>query len=136
MAKTMPAVDVAIIGAGWTGSIIGKELAAAGQRVVVLERGEPRWPSPDFQGPNVHDELKYTRRHALHQNTASETFTFRNHGGQIALPMRRWQFAYPGTHLGGAGNHWSGRTTASIRPTSTCAATTPSATAPASSTRT
>lgn len=108
MAENLPKVDVAIIGGGWTGSIIGKELAAAGQRVVVLERGEARWPSPDFQGPNVHDELKYTRRHALHQNAATETYTFRNNTKQKALPMRRWQFAYPGTHLGGAGNHWSG----------------------------
>ena len=108
MAKTLPAVDVAIIGGGWTGSIIGKELAAAKQRVVVLERGEARWPSPDFQGPNVHDELKYTRRHELHQDAATETYTFRNNTDQKALPMRRWQFAYPGTHLGGAGNHWSG----------------------------
>ena len=30
MAKTLPAVDVAIVGGGWTGAIIGKELAAAG----------------------------------------------------------------------------------------------------------
>jgi len=108
MSKTLPAVDVAIIGGGWTGSVIGKELAAAKQRVVVLERGEPRWPSPDFQAPTVHDELKYVRRHALHQNTATETFTFRNNPQQKALPMRRWQFAYPATHLGGAGSHWSG----------------------------
>ncbi|ESJ26373.1 MULTISPECIES: GMC family oxidoreductase [unclassified Cupriavidus] len=108
MSKTLDRVDAVIVGGGWTGSIIGKELAAAGQRVVMLERGEPRWPSPDFQAPTVHDELRYTRRHALHQNTATETFTFRNNTSQTALPMRRWQFAYPGTHLGGSGNHWSG----------------------------
>ncbi|MBY4897913.1 GMC family oxidoreductase [Cupriavidus sp. AU9028] len=108
MSKTMDRVDAVIVGGGWTGSVIGKELAAAGHRVVVLERGEARWPSPDFQAPGVHDELRYTRRHALHQNTATETFTFRNNTSQTALPMRRWQFAYPGTHLGGAGNHWSG----------------------------
>lgn len=108
MSKTLERVDAVIVGGGWTGSIIGKELAAAGQRVVMLERGEPRWPSPDFQAPTVHDELRYTRRHALHQNTATETFTFRNDTSQTALPMRRWQFAYPGTHLGGSGNHWSG----------------------------
>lgn len=108
MSKTLDRVDAVIVGGGWTGSIIGKELAAAGQRVVMLERGEPRWPSPDFQAPAVHDELRYTRRHALHQNTATETFTFRNNTSQTALPMRRWQFAYPGTHLGGSGNHWSG----------------------------
>jgi gluconate 2-dehydrogenase alpha chain len=108
MAKTLPAVDVVIVGGGWTGSVIGKELAANGQRVVVLERGQPRWTSPDFQAPIVHDELKYTRRHELHQNTAVETFTFRNNTQQTALPMRRWQFAFPANHLGGAGAHWSG----------------------------
>ncbi|WP_422649774.1 Gluconate 2-dehydrogenase alpha chain [Cupriavidus sp. H18C1] len=108
MSKTLDRVDAVIVGGGWTGSVIGKELAAAGHRVVMLERGEPRWPSPDFQAPTVHDELRYTRRHALHQNTATETFTFRNNISQTALPMRRWQFAYPGTHLGGSGNHWSG----------------------------
>lgn len=108
MSKTLDRVDAVIVGGGWTGSVIGKELAAAGHRVVMLERGEPRWPSPDFQAPAVHDELRYTRRHALHQNTATETFTFRNNTSQTALPMRRWQFAYPGTHLGGSGNHWSG----------------------------
>ncbi|WP_420225490.1 GMC family oxidoreductase [Pigmentiphaga litoralis] len=108
MSKTLPAKDVVIVGGGWTGSIIGKELAANGQSVVVLERGQPRWPSPDFQAPTVHDELKYTRRHELHQNTAVETFTFRNTPSEQALPMRRWQFAFPATHVGGAGNHWSG----------------------------
>jgi len=108
MARVMPAVDVVLVGGGWTGSVIGKELAAAGQRVVVLERGQPRWTSPDFAAPGVRDELKYTRRHELHQNTAMETYTFRNRVDQVALPMRRWQFAYPGNHLGGAGVHWSG----------------------------
>ncbi len=106
--KTLPPVDVVLVGGGWTGSLIGKELAAAGQRVVVLERGEPRWTSPNFQAPGVRDELKYGRRDELHQNTATETYTFRNHAGETALPMRRWQFASPGNHLGGAGVHWSG----------------------------
>ena len=58
MSKIMPAVDVVLIGGGWTGSVMGKELAASGQRVVVLERGQPRWTSPDFQAPGVRDELK------------------------------------------------------------------------------
>src|ERR1700757_2269902 len=108
MSKTLPAVDVVIVGAGWTGSVIGKELAAGGLKVVVLERGQPRWTSPAFQAPGVRDELKYTRRHELHQNAATETYTFRNRVDETALPMRRWQFAYPANHLGGAGVHWSG----------------------------
>ena len=104
----MPAVDVVLVGGGWTGSVIGKELAAAGQRVVVLERGEPRWTSPDFQAPGVRDELKYLRRHELHQNAARETYTFRNRADEVAAPMRRLQSSNPGNHLGGAGAHWSG----------------------------
>jgi gluconate 2-dehydrogenase alpha chain len=116
MSRTMPAVDVVIVGAGWTGAVIGKELAASGQRVVVLERGQPRWTSPDFQAPGVHDELKYLRRHELHQNTASETFTFRNDTQQTALPMRRWQFAFPANHLGGGGGALVGRVLPLRRP--------------------
>lgn len=108
MSKNLKKADFVIIGAGWSGSVLGKELASQGYRVVVLERGETRWPSPDFQAPMAHDELKYVKRRELHQNTASETYTFRNHQDELALPMRRWGFASPGTHLGGAGNHWSG----------------------------
>ena len=89
MSKTMPAVDVVLIGGGWTGSVIGKELAASGQRVVVLERGQARWTSPNFQAPGVRDELKYTHRHELHQNAATETYTFRNRVDETALPL--WQ---------------------------------------------
>ena len=108
MSRTLPGVDVVVIGSGWTGSIIGKELAAAGQRVVMLERGRAQWTAPDFASPQMHDELKYEPRNALHQNTARETYTFRNTNDQTALPMRRWGFAYPGDNLGGAGAHWAG----------------------------
>ena len=108
MSKTLPKVDAVLVGGGWTGSIIGKELAAAGLRAVVLERGEPRWTSPDYQSPQVHDELKYQRRGHTHQDAGRETYTFRNTPDQTALPMRRFQFAFPATHLGGAGIHWSG----------------------------
>ena len=51
----------------------------------------------------MRDELESTRRNELHQNTATETYTFRNRADEAALPMRRWQFASPGNHLGGAG---------------------------------
>jgi gluconate 2-dehydrogenase alpha chain len=108
MSRTLPGVDAVIVGGGWTGSIIGKELAANGQSVVMLERGEPRWTTPDYQSPSVHDELKYQRRGYTHQDAATETYTFRNTLDQTALPMRRFQFAFPATHLGGAGIHWSG----------------------------
>jgi gluconate 2-dehydrogenase alpha chain len=108
MSTAKPAVDAVIVGGGWTGSIIGKELAAAGLKVVMLERGENRWTSPDYQSPQVHDELKYQRRNHTHQDASKETYTFRNSVDQTALPMRRFQFAFPGSHLGGSGMHWSG----------------------------
>ncbi len=68
---------------------------------------------PFFSG--TPEQPKYVRRHAPHQNTATETFTFRNHGGQRALPMRRWQFAYPGTHLGGVMRAFASRPTEAER---------------------
>ena len=106
MSLSKPAVDAVVVGGGWNGYIIGKEMAAAGLKVVMLERGEARWTSPDYQGPQVHDELKYDRRGHTHQDAAKETYTFRNTVDQTALPMRRLQFAFPGTHLGGSGLHW------------------------------
>jgi choline dehydrogenase-like flavoprotein len=46
MATKLKEVDVVIVGLGWTGGILGKELAAAGLKVVALERGELRAPPP------------------------------------------------------------------------------------------
>ncbi len=108
MSRALPSVDVALVGGGWTGSIVGKELAAAGMRAVVLERGPARWTSPDFQAPMVHDGLRYARRRHRQQDAAKETYTFRNNEGETALPLRRWGAFNPGTGLGGAGAHWSG----------------------------
>ena len=39
MAKTMKKVDVVVVGFGWAGAIMSKELTEAGLRVVALERG-------------------------------------------------------------------------------------------------
>lgn len=108
MARRLPAVDAVVVGVGWTGAIIGKELAAAGLKVAALERGPARWSAPDFQAPEIHDELLYGVRLGLNQNAARETYTFRNTGTETALPMRRWGAFTPGDGLGGGGAHWSG----------------------------
>ena len=42
MATKLKEVDVVIVGLGWTGGILAKELAEAGLKVVALERGAPR----------------------------------------------------------------------------------------------
>jgi gluconate 2-dehydrogenase alpha chain len=42
VAARLKEVDVVIVGLGWTGGILAKELSAAGLKVVALERGGPR----------------------------------------------------------------------------------------------
>jgi gluconate 2-dehydrogenase alpha chain len=89
--------------------VLGRELTRAGQRVVGLERGEPRDTVPDFQGPAMHDELRYAVRLALMQDVGRETVTFRHSPREVALPIRRWASFLPGTGVGGAMVHWNGQ---------------------------
>jgi gluconate 2-dehydrogenase alpha chain len=92
------------------GSLVAKELAAAGYKVVGLERGEARFTVPEFQSPAIHDELRFAVRKALMQDNTREPVTFRNHTSQVALPIRRWESFLPGTGLGGSMVHWNGQT--------------------------
>lgn len=62
MARTDPRKDVVIVGLGWTGSILGMELAQEGLEILALERGADRETAPDFLYPKVIDELKYRIR--------------------------------------------------------------------------
>jgi gluconate 2-dehydrogenase alpha chain len=110
MTTKLKETDIVVIGVGMAGSIIAKELAAAGYRVVGLERGQPRFTVPDFQGPWVHDELRFDVRKALMQDNTREAMTFRNEPRQTALPIRRWESFLPGTGLGGSMVHWNGQT--------------------------
>jgi gluconate 2-dehydrogenase alpha chain len=110
MATTLPAVDAVLLGGGLVGTILGRELTRAGLNVVALERGEPRATVPDFQGPAMHDELRYSVRKALMMDTVKETFTFRNAASEAALPLRRIQGFLPGTGVGGSAVHWNGQT--------------------------
>src|SRR6516164_4576456 len=110
MAKTMKSVDAVLVGVGWSGSIMARELTKAGLSVVALERGAHRMPGEDFTLPSVRDELKYRVRLELMLDTATETITMRHEPSETALPMRRWG-AFPlGDGLGGAGTHWNGVT--------------------------
>src|SRR6516162_6254771 len=109
MPQKLKEVDVVVIGVGFAGSILAKELAAAGLNVVGLERGRDRHTVPDWQVPAIHDELKYSIRKGMMQNVAKEAMTFRNHHREAALPMRQWEAFLPGTGLGGCGVHWNGQ---------------------------
>ena len=108
--KKLSEVDVVVVGLGWTGGILSKELSEAGLKVVALERGRMFSTAEDFQVPQVRDELRYVQRHELMQNTARDTLTIRNNPSQDALPMRKLGSFLPGEGAGGSGMHWSGHT--------------------------
>ena len=107
MSKTLPKVDVVIVGVGWAGGIIASELTKAGLSVVGLERGKERKTEDYFM---VHDELRYALRYELMQDLSKETITFRGNEKIRALPMRQYGSFLIGDGLGGAGVHWNGQT--------------------------
>ena len=110
MATKLKEVDAVVVGLGWAGGILSKELAEAGIKVVALERGSMRSTEKDFAVPTVRDELRYVVHHDLMMNTARDTLTIRNNPSQEALPMRRLGSFLPGEAVGGSAIHWSGHT--------------------------
>jgi len=108
MVTRLKEVDAVMVGMGWTGSILARELTKGGLRVVGLERGPDRVPGKDFTLPGIRDELKWARRSEIIQDNALDTITFRHFPGEEALPMRRWGAFSPGEGTGGAGMHWTG----------------------------
>ena len=106
----LKAVDVVVVGAGVSGTIVCKELAQAGLRVVLLERGRMVDPQHDFAMPYAHDEFRFDRRSDLVQDLSRETITFRNSMNETALPMREIGSFRPGECVGGAGVMWGGVT--------------------------
>jgi gluconate 2-dehydrogenase alpha chain len=104
-----PRADAVLAGFGWTGAIMGMELAGAGLNVVALERGESRDTNPDFAYPRIADELTYGIRHRLFQNLSRETLTIRHSPGDKAHPYRQLGSFLPGNGVGGGGVHWNGQ---------------------------
>jgi gluconate 2-dehydrogenase alpha chain len=104
MATRLKEVDAIMVGMGWTGAIMARELSKAGLTVVGLERGQDRTPGEDFILPGVRDEMKYAQRLELMSDNSIDTITFRNAAAETALPIRRWgvpprrgrrRFGYP-----------------------------------------
>ena len=58
MTTKLPPVDIIIIGMGWTGGILAKELGPTGLKIVVLERGAQRSTQNDFAVPLIRDALR------------------------------------------------------------------------------
>ncbi|WDS35254.1 GMC family oxidoreductase [Pseudoxanthomonas sp.] len=108
MANTKPKVDVIVVGLGWTGSIMAKELTDAGMNVVAFERGPDRDTQPDFSYPRVVDELEGSVHRRYLQSLHQETVTVRHGLSDTAVPYRQMGSFKPGTGVGGAGSHWSG----------------------------
>ena len=110
MATKLPPVDVVIVGLGWTGGILAKELAPTGLKIVALERGGQRSTQNDFAIPLIRDEIRYSQRHDMMMDVAVDTYTIRNKPSETPLPMRRLGSFLPGEGVGGAGVHWNGLT--------------------------
>jgi gluconate 2-dehydrogenase alpha chain len=108
MVTRLKEVDAVMVGMGWTGAIVARELAKAGLQVVGLERGQDRTPGEDFILPGVRDEMKYSQRLELMSDNSVDTISFRNEPAEMALPIRRWGAFLPGEGVGGSGIHWGG----------------------------
>ncbi len=104
----LPSTDVVIIGGGWSGLLMAKELGAkTSLKITVLERGKPRAKNEYIEGM---DELDYALRYRMMQDVAKETITFRNTPKDKSLPVRQFGGFLPGDGVGGAGEHWNGMT--------------------------
>jgi gluconate 2-dehydrogenase alpha chain len=110
MPRKLPHKDVAIIGLGWTGSILANELTEAGLDVVAIERGPWRNTATDFPISYMQDELRYRIRHELFLRPSQMSVTFRNKANETALPVRNWGAFMLGNGVGGAGVHWNAET--------------------------
>src|SRR5262249_30551993 len=134
MATRLKDVDAVMVGMGWSGAIMARELTKAGLTVVGLERGQDRNPKEEFGLTTLRDELRYVQRIELMQNNSIDTITFRNEAAQTALPIRR--FAPAGSARSGRARAWAapastgaGCTGASCRPIFASAACSPRSTA-------
>lgn len=107
--RTMKHVDAVIVGFGWTGAIMAKELTEAGLKVVALERGANRDTYPDGAYPKTLDELPYLQRWKLFQDLSKSTVSFRHKPDEESVPYRQIGAFKPGEGVGGAGLHWSGQ---------------------------
>lgn len=108
MTMRLPATDVVIVGLGWSGSIMAKELTDAGLRVVALERGGSHGWLDRRAKRELVDELQGSVHRKFVQSLAAETVTLRHRPGDSAVPYRQIGSFKPGSGLGGAGAHWSG----------------------------
>jgi len=102
--RTLPPTGAVVIGGGWTGLLMAKELGArTSLSVTVLERGAARKTEDYVTGM---DELDYNVRFLMMQDYSRETVTLRHTTRDRAVPIRQLGSFMPGQGTGGAGEHW------------------------------
>jgi gluconate 2-dehydrogenase alpha chain len=106
MATRLKDIDAVVVGMGFSGAILARELTKAGLNVVGLERGADRNVAEEFTLTRLRDELRYVVRLELMQDNSTDTITFRNAPDELALPIRRFGAFLPGEGVGGTGIHW------------------------------
>ena len=120
MATKLKEVDVVIVGLGWTGGILAKELAEAGLKVVALERGAMRIDRQGLCGaqhprrvalrraPRPHAEHRARHAHGAQQSRRRKRC--RCGGSARSCPARSSAArACTGAATPGAGPTWSSR---------------------------
>lgn len=106
MMTRLKPVDIVIIGGGFTGLTMAKELSTrTSLSVLVLERGRLRTP---MEYAADMDDVDYGVRLRMMQNTADETITHRHSMRAVSVPVRQYGSFLPGSGVGGAGEHWAG----------------------------
>lgn len=100
--KTSETVDFVIVGSGASGGIMARELARAGNSVVVMEQG-PRMAAHEFE----HDELKYRQLSGITNSPITNPQTFRSDASKKAeRPSGRNPLTYARV-VGGSSAHFN-----------------------------
>ncbi|MCW2390778.1 choline dehydrogenase-like flavoprotein [Sphingobium sp. B1D7B] len=99
--KTSETVDFIVVGSGASGGIMARELARAGNSVVVMEQG-PRLEAYEFE----HDELKYRHMSGITNSPTANPQTFRSDPSKPAQRMDRNALTYARV-VGGSSAHFN-----------------------------
>jgi gluconate 2-dehydrogenase alpha chain len=104
--QTLAQVDVVIVGSGWSGMIMAKEIASRTPlKVLVLERGGPA-RDPAAYGEEM-DEVDTFLRMRRAESAANGLATTRASSRDRAAPIRQYRdFPWGGTGMGGSSDHW------------------------------
>jgi gluconate 2-dehydrogenase alpha chain len=85
--KTLPSTDVLIIGSGWTGLLMAKELSGRTPlSITILERGRPRM-AEYIDGM---DELEFFVRMHMMQDPSTDAISLRYSANEHSRPVRQF----------------------------------------------